>query len=227
MRPVEVYGLVVHTTGAGACNKALRDGVDILGWCENYYSRTGGTHYIVGYDGTLVQMGDEMHQASGVGMTDQLRSIRHHRWERELSARTLRHWRMRWPLAKDPASLFPGNSANAVYVHVEMPPCVFWNEARGRRETMSPRHCPSSRYTRAQHDTIIALACDIAARHGWPLGWHRTGRLVGHEDLSPLTRSTVSGGWDPGALRDAPRFDWPYVRSGIAGKLTQSRGLHG
>jgi outer membrane protein OmpA-like peptidoglycan-associated protein len=34
---------------------------------------------------------------------------------------------------------------------------------------------------------------------------------LGHEDLSPITRSVRRGGWDPGFLRDAPFFDWNYV----------------
>jgi hypothetical protein len=69
------------------------------------------------------------------------------------------------------------------------------------------------RFTRAQHDTVAAPAIDIVDRNGWPSGeeWWRTPRLLGHEDLKPISRHDKGGGWDPGYLRDEPYFDWSYV----------------
>jgi N-acetyl-anhydromuramyl-L-alanine amidase AmpD len=72
------------------------------------------------------------------------------------------------------------------------------------------------RFTKAQHDTLIDLAKEISVRHGWPAGWHRTPRLLGHEDVDILNRMDKGGGWDPGSLRSAPYFDFSYVRSHIA-----------
>jgi soluble lytic murein transglycosylase-like protein len=57
------------------------------------------------------------------------------------------------------------------------------------------------------------FASRIAQRHGWPPGeaWWRTPRLLGHEDITPLSRFDKNGCWDPGGLREKPYFDWPFV----------------
>ncbi len=54
------------------------------------------------------------------------------------------------------------------------------------------------------------LAVDVATRNGFAgePGWSQTGRLVGHEDLTPVSRHNRAGGWNPGALRGMPRFGW-------------------
>ena len=69
------------------------------------------------------------------------------------------------------------------------------------------------RFTRAQHETIARLAWDIAQRHEWPRteSWWRSTRLLGHEDITPLSRCDKNGGWDPGALREKPYFDWNFI----------------
>ena len=59
----------------------------------------------------------------------------------------------------------------------------------------------------------ISLAIDCAARHGWPKGWHRTSRLLSHEDVQPIRRHDRGGGWDIGWLRAAPYFDLEFVRA--------------
>jgi hypothetical protein len=97
---------------------------------------------------------------------------------------------------------------------VECPPCVYYRN--GDKELITDHEFTPMRaglrFTRAQHETIARLAWDIAQRHGWPAGaWWRTARLVGHEDLTPLSRHDANGGWDPGGLRDAPYFDWQFV----------------
>ena len=45
-------------------------------------------------------------------------------------------------------------------------------------------------------------------------------RLLGHEDLTPISRHDKKGGWDPGGLREVPYFDWEHVYRTIE-KLTQ------
>jgi N-acetyl-anhydromuramyl-L-alanine amidase AmpD len=109
--------------------------------------------------------------------------------------------------------------ANAPYLHLEMIPCVF---AEGHELVTAAEPLRAGlRFTKAQHDAVVALACDVAARKGWDdpddhARWWRTPRLLGHEDLTPLSRHDKSGGWDPGALRPAPYFDWQYVLEAIA-----------
>lgn len=77
------------------------------------------------------------------------------------------------------------------------------------------------RYTQQQHDAVATLAVDIAHRHGWSGQWWLSSRLVGHEDVSPITRHTSDGGWDPGALRSEPWFDWNYVYAKIENMHTR------
>lgn len=85
---------------------------------------------------------------------------------------------------------------------------------------------PGLRFTQAQHDTVAELAVDVARRNAWPADeeWWRTPRLLGHEDLTPIARCDRNGGWDPGALRDEPYFDWEYVYERIGSILRDGPG---
>jgi hypothetical protein len=76
---------------------------------------------------------------------------------------------------------------------------------------------PGLRFTKAQHDSVARLAVDVARRNHWPANeeWWRSPRLLGHEDLTPITRKDSKGGWDPGYLRERPYFDWDYVYTEI------------
>lgn len=221
LRP-EVFGLVVHTTGSGATNRAWKQRRSVLDWCIERYLTTFGCHYICGYkglDAELVQVGNEYRRPNTVGMAEQNRSIDRGRFARDLKPRMLFHWRNRWPGKASPRNLFPGRSVNQFYAGVEMPPCVWWNTSRGRNHVSAPPMRQGLRYTRAQHDAIVQLAWDMANRHAWSGNWWETGRLVGHEDLSPLTRQNSGGGWDPGALRGEPWWDWAYIRSELRAKV--------
>ncbi|GAB4539884.1 MAG: hypothetical protein Tsb0020_53390 [Haliangiales bacterium] len=88
----------------------------------------------------------------------------------------------------------------------ELPPLP-----RTRRDAEAA--APGLWFTEAQHTAVAALAVDIATRNGFArdTGWPRTGRLVGHEDLTPVSRHNRANGWDPGALRDKPRFSWALL----------------
>lgn len=220
-----VYGLVVHTTGSGLPSKAREQGVYHTVAAVNYYSKSHGCHYVNGWlgiaGGDLLQVAREHEQAHGVGMSnpdepdkDQRRSIENGRFEDDLPAVLVRHWRDRWPDRAHSLELLPGTkTANSCYVHVECVPCVFHTDDG---LVIGPDVEPMRsglRFTRAQHDTVAELAVDVARRNGWPTdqAWWRTPRLLGHEDLTPLTRCDRNGGWDPGYLRDKPYFDWDYV----------------
>ncbi len=72
---------------------------------------------------------------------------------------------------------------------------------------------PGLLFTRAQHESALGLAIDAGNRHGFPDGWRATSRLLGHEDVDPIERSDVGGGWDPGFLRVSPYFDLGFVRA--------------
>jgi hypothetical protein len=227
------YGLVVHTTGGGLPSKALARGLypTVLG--TEVYNQSHGCHYLCGWkgvDGDLLQLADDREQANGVGVRkdepekNQWTSVKRgrHAWEEDLPDDLVKAWRARWPGWANPLDLLPGtDSANAPYLHLELIPCVFSHN--GKLHTAAEPLTPGLRFTRAQHDGVADLARDLADRKGWwslsgsgsPFWW-RTPRLLGHEDLTPLSRHDKLGGWDPGALRGAKYFDWEYVYRRIA-----------
>jgi len=205
------YCFIVHTTGSKLPEDAAKAGVYPTVQAQQHYGRTHGTHYVLGYrghqGGDLIQMAWEGEQANGVGMTDQRKSVQAGNFRRDLKPATWRAWKERWPWARSPMDLLPGTkTANSVGIHVEMPPLTkSW-----LRKGFEPAF-KGSMFTLEQHLTVAELACDIALRKRWPALWWRTSRLVGHSDLSPMTRQNSKGGWDPGALYNPPRFSWEIV----------------
>ena len=224
---IAVYGLVVHQTGGQLPCRAAARGQDPVARAVSYYAQTRGTHYVCGWGGhtagDLQQVAeDDRYRANGVGMGKQRESVRLGRWPNDLPAAVVAQWRLRWPNQANPMALLPGTkTANEPYVHVEMIPAVVpWcNAGRGLPATTPSPMRQGLRYTAGQHDSIVDLSVDIATRHNWPDVWWETPRLLGHEDLSPITRSDRNGGWDPGGMRAEPWFDWDYVRSAIRRRL--------
>lgn len=217
-----VYGLVVHQMGGALPCTAVSAGRDPVQQAVDHYFGSHGTHYVCGWggieEGELLQLADEHLQANGVGMSAQRAAVAAGTWAEDLPAVLVRTWRERWPGESDPMSLLPGTqTANAPYVHLEMVAAVVpWcNDGQGLPGEVPPPMREGLRYTRQQHDAVAELALDIARRHRWPDRWWTTSRLVGHEDLAPINRHDKAGGWDPGALRVRPWFDWGYVRERI------------
>lgn len=209
-RPGKVFGLIVHTTGSGPPTAALDKGTTALAEALAYYllPNANFAHYVCDYDGIIYRLADEKVKAPHVGFSNERQSYLSGAWVKQLPPSLVKRWRARWPHSKSPAHLFPGPSVNEVYVGLELLPV-----AKGGPKAMTP----GLRYTTAQHDAAADLAKDMAVRHKWPAGWWGTGRLCGHEDVNPITRHNVGGGWDPGALRAKPWFDWDYVIDRIAG----------
>lgn len=216
----EVYGLAVHTTGRGMPEKAAKAGKSPLERAENYYSRSHGCNYLCGYagiaGGDLIQMSHENKQANGIGTLDQRKSILSGDWEGDLPSQLVLRLKMRWPGYANPLDLLPGTkTCNPAYLHLECLPLIPAFE----NEFIKPAF-EGSMFTMAQYESIAELACDIAERNNWPDEWWRTPRLLGHEDLSPLTRHNKKGGaWDPGYLRKPMQFDWSVVIEIIIDKL--------
>jgi hypothetical protein len=220
-RTADVFGLIIHTTGSGAPDNADKEGISVLEWCARRYSKSYGCHYVNGHKGAeggeLILVGRENEKPHTVGMTEQNTSIRAGRWKKDISATTLKYWEKNWGHAYSNANnLFPGNSANNVYIGMEMPPVTWWNKRKKKTIVSAKPMREGLKFTRAQHDTCILLAIDIAERHNLPDGWWLTPRIIGHEELSPISRSQKTGGWDPGWLRAKPYFDFGYVRDEIA-----------
>jgi hypothetical protein len=228
-RPIDwqgrIYGLVVHTTGGGLPASAQEKGIYHTVAAVNYYSQSHGCHYVNGWQGSqggdLLQMANEREQANGVGVSnpedpskDQRASIDAGRFESDLPEVLVRLWRARWPGVEHSLDLLPGTkTANSCYAHMECVPCVYhFQDELVTGDGVEPL-APGLRFTQAQHDTVAQLAVDVARRNGWPMSeaWWRTPRLLGHEDLTPISRFDTRGGWDPGYLREEPYFDWDYV----------------
>ncbi len=200
----QMYGLVVHTTGSGILRRAARNGIDPVTQAVLWYENSKGTHYVIGYQGEIIQVASEHQLAYGVGMRDQRAAEdAPGGWESRLSADLVSRWRQRWTRLRidRPSELFPGAEANTCYIHAEMPPLPEAQRGSGAADGLW--------YTAAQHEAVARLASDIARRNnfsGVPVWW-RSSRIVGHEDLAPINRP----GWDPGWLRAEPRFDWTIV----------------
>lgn len=167
----------------------------------------GGPAYVIDHDGTIYQIAPDEAVTAHAGGGNR-GSYVDGSWVSKVSPATLAQWRKQWPTMKHPYSTFPALSPNDSYVGCEMIPI-------GDGFGGSPM-APGLRFTKAQHNAAIALGRDLGARHGWPTGWARTSRLLGHEDVDPIERSDSGGGWDPGALRALPYFNFAFVRQGIA-----------
>lgn len=218
VRRSQIFGLLIHTTGGGVPEQARQTGRDPAAVALSVYAgmqgHTGGQGsagypwagpgYLADWGGKLYQIAEddvETYHAGGPDRADYLDGA----WEARCGVETVAQWRRRWsPKYANPQQLYPSRTPNADYVGLELIPCA--------PETAMAPHL---RFTKAQHDACVALARDLAGRHGWPAGWQLTSRLLGHEDVQPIERHDGGGGWDPGFLRAAPYFDFDYVRGTI------------
>lgn len=216
------WGYLIHTTGGGVLDKAKAQGKKPLDVALAYYFasqagangyRWGGPHYVCDHDGTLYQVApDDVKTAHCGGRSEKYpngtRSLYiDGNWITKIPAAVVALWRKRWPNAKHPYALFPSRDPNTDYVGLEMIPVGNGFGGEPMRKGL--------RFTKAQHDAAIMLGRDLGMRHEWPDGWQNTGRLVGHEDVDILNRSDSLGGWDPGACRPDPYFDFDMVRTAI------------
>jgi hypothetical protein len=217
-----VSRLGVHMTGRSIVARAIKRNENILEHILSYYTqKSTSSHYLLHWDGELWQMTDDRIRVPHIGVTASERALylsgawakgAPDREGRVISAATVKLWRAAWPHYKSPQHLFPTDSVNNVSVGVEMPPC--WVSGKYLAEPLRD----GLWHTAAQHLGIALLACDLAKRHSWernwwidPKGGPRTPILPGHEDCDLYGRSQSTGGWDPGALRSSPRWDWDTV----------------
>lgn len=210
----EVYGLCVHTSGAGVNKRAKEQGTHPDQVALDYYEDARySTHYVIGLEGCW-QLTDDMERVQHVGFTDPKRGLGASElrqfylsgaWETELPPRFVERWKKQWPGYKSPSHLYPSRYPNDDFVAVECIPCD------GFAEPLAP----GLRFTAGQHVQVAMLAVDLAERHGWPEGWWKTPRLCTHESLGPHNRLSGSNAWDPGVLRDRPWFDWELVKAQI------------
>ena len=234
---------VVHQAGSGIVARALRGGgtgtpaelVDRAA-LEYYTSKPLSAHYYIGLGGRIWSLTHEAARVSHVGVGPAERAAylsgawaRGERPEgrrvREVAPAVVAAWRASWPRYRSPQHLFSPRSVNDCSVASEMAPAGSYVGGQWER---IPGVVPwlRTRHTMPQHLAVAALAVDLAKRHSWPDGWHRdprggprSPRVLGHEDVDLFGRADRFGGWDPGALREPPRWDWELVHGAIAGLL--------
>lgn len=207
------WGFLIHTTGGGItalAKKTKRTPIDVA--LDVYINSQngsngylwGGPGYVMNHDGGIYQLAPDDVLTNHCGGPNRQR-YRNQSWRNIVSKTAAARWDDQWRALgfDDPYDLFPSKSPNVDYIGLEMIPC-----GDGFGTPMRP----GLRFTKLQHDAAIALADDCAERHGWPKGWAKTSRLVGHEDVDIIERDDAAGGWDPGWLRAAPYFDFAYVR---------------
>lgn len=200
-KQVQAWGLCVHTTGRGLPEEAKKLNRDGLVHAVEIYCRKDANfpHYVIGPGGDIRQIADDKERARHAGIDDAERKLYESgEWKKKVSAAALALWERRWPGVKNPLHLFPSRSPNEDYLGVELIPSL----------TKQPN---GTLFTDAQYESLGKLCRDIEQRHGIKLEGKR---LVGHEDLEPLSRWDKTGGWDPGGLRPEGKlyFDWGRVR---------------
>lgn len=204
-RSIPVYGIAVHQTGSGIVEQAIKNKMDPFTWAVAYYRKPDSyyAHYVIGYQGEVAQIADEHERAPHIGLTAADRDLYlDGKWTSKVSQTTVSYWRKRWPSYKSPSHLYEGASPNNAYVGMEMLPVT--------KGSLAVAH-PGTTYTTAQHHAVASLALDIATRWNLPRDWFTTGRFATHEDITPMSRQDTGGGWDPGVIRPAPRFNWDFM----------------
>jgi N-acetyl-anhydromuramyl-L-alanine amidase AmpD len=199
-----IKAIIVHTTGDTDFNK-------IMTW---YRSRDGlQPHYMIDHEGTIRRLVLEDYIAWHCKI-EPLEARLYQRgygewseWHWPLGGFAPKHvgaefigyrsWRETWGSRyQSPLELVTGDHPNTVSVGIEL-------QSTG---TLGA-------FTDAQYVSLAALVQDIHDRQGVALDREH---VLGHQDCSPMRRSTAMGGWDPGDRFDWLRL-WDLVRSGEQG----------
>ena len=203
------YGLLVHTTGDGIPSKCSTieevSSVAVAEYVKMDIANGVGPHYVISPDGSAVELRDPSKKAwhAAVSAHDRQRFLSG-MWETEnkVDKSVIDWWHRRWPGTKSPSHLYPAKSPNDSYVGVELVPCGTYDKQTWK-PTLAGGRMVFGRFTIDQYYALAELCSDL--RH--PKEWEEPGRLVGHEDVNPITRP----GWDPGDKIGA--FDWTLLKN--------------
>lgn len=185
--------VVIHGTGEVDLDR-------ILAW---YTSASGlQPHYFITATGSIRRIVDEQRVAYHAGLDPAEVELYRQGWEvwsrhvwKDKRAHDLgveqpryRSWRDQWRRTVDvqsPLDLITGVRPNLVSVGIEVQ-----SLEQPTREVFEP----------AQYQALASLLVDVCGR--WKIPLDRD-HVLGHQDVSPLRRTTAGGGYDPGE-----RFSW-------------------
>jgi N-acetyl-anhydromuramyl-L-alanine amidase AmpD len=199
--------IVVHTTGGGPASRSIKSGYSkpAVEYALDHYltGKEGYAHYVIDFNGTIYATASENRQAAhttwrGAGGRAYFKTWKAPDW-----------WTRVWtPLgARSPIDLL---SAGAKYPN---------QRTVGVELVMLPGYG----YTDEQYRSLARLIVDVSRRQGLAISAAPSISLLGHEDFCPYPykglggRENAGGGWDPGAHRDKPYFDWRRVWTEIQG----------
>lgn len=199
-----VYGVCLHTTGDGIPAAIVKNSTDPVKETIDTYAKMAanngvGPHYAITPDGQLIKFRDHAEVAWHAGTSaSERQAFLSGTWEDGVRCpkAVSDWWKLRWGAQyKSPQHLFPSRSPNADYIGIELVPCGtysgnIWQPLLGVPST------PKGRYTGQQYQTAALLTMSLARAYNLTDDFWNTGRLVGHEDINPLTRP----GWDVGAF---------------------------
>ncbi len=212
------WGIMVHSTGGGIPDRAHENKLDVAAETTRTYRNMGkvGPHFAIPPSGEIVQFRDPTRIAYHAGVTpDQRRDYLTGNWTRPglVGKNVVRWWVEKWDGYKSPQHLFPSVSPNYDYIAIELVPCGTWPRGNGVWEPVHGQPLiPGGRYTAQQYISLGLLVRELAHQHSIDISDPR--RLLGHEDVNPITRP----GWDPGAFREY--FHWGALH-GIMSGLSQ------
>lgn len=221
------HGLCIHTTGSVLPARAYKYGLYPTILAVDHYLGTHGPPYVCGWrgfeGGDLIQLANESVRSNGIGTSEKWKNGKRVQkgqrnsergeykgsWEKDLPASLVKRLKAKHPGMKSPLRLLPA-APNTCMIQMELIPCIFWV---GNKKIVGAKPMrPGLKFTEAQHDTVAFLAVDLSERKEWPDKWWETSRLGSHSEFTPISRHNSGGGWDPGALRAKPFFDWNYVK---------------
>ncbi len=218
--PRTVYGVLVHTTGNGVPDLALKhpdkSHLTILTEVYSASAANGGTgpHYAIDPLGAVVQFRDPGAVSWHAGVSaDQRRNFLDGSWQSDynrIDKDVVSWWRARWPGKLSPSHLYPSRSPNTDFVGIELMPCGAYAGSSWEWKWGTRPGFDKQRFSVEQYVALARLCKELAVTYSLDLG--KSGVLLGHEDVNPYTRP----GWDVGDKIEA--FSWRMLR-GLLGSL--------
>ncbi len=201
------WGVMLHTTGDGVPQAAYRDEMEPLEAARKIYGgMKEGPTFCISPDGSIERYRDPASVTWHCGVTaTQRRDFLTGHWE-EILGKTysgvLSWWKARWPGVSSPQHLYPSESPNQDYIGIELIPCGTYTKQNGGswKPVFGVPFGPKGRFTGAQYTAAAMLCLTLCGDYSIPI--HSKGRVLGHEDVNPITRP----GWDPGACFNY--WDW-------------------